>query len=69
MLSLIMSFYYQGQQALTHQGAFKNLVTLPVREEISRLKMVPEDQIDAVADRLERQLAEQINALQPQEVL
>ncbi|MEA4889460.1 MAG: V-type ATP synthase subunit A [Clostridiaceae bacterium] len=69
MLSLIMEFYYQGRIALEHNAPFRELIKLPVRDEISHLKLVPEEDVQDKADQIKMHLLEQINALQPQGVM
>jgi len=69
MLSLIMKFYYQGQEALAHNASFRELTSLSVRDGISRMKIIPESELPAYADQLENELTEQINAIQPQGVM
>ncbi len=69
MLSLIMEFYYQGRKALEHNAPFRELIKLPVRDEISHLKLVPEEDVQTKADQIKVHLLEQINALQPQGVM
>ncbi|MGI6333890.1 MAG: V-type ATP synthase subunit A [Saccharofermentanales bacterium] len=68
MLSLVMQFYFLGSKALGDGAPFRELIEIPVLDEIARLKSVPEDQIVSHADRLERELTEQINSIIPQGV-
>jgi V/A-type H+-transporting ATPase subunit A len=69
MLGLMMQFYYEGQAALDRNASFRELSGLPARDGISRLKVVPEDQVSARADQLASELTEQINAAIPQGVI
>lgn len=69
MLSLIMQFYYQGQKALEQNASFRDLTGLAVRDEISHVKLVPEMDIQAAADRIEQNLAEQMKGILPQGVM
>jgi V/A-type H+-transporting ATPase subunit A len=63
MLNLIMQYYYQGSQALTKNVPFRQLSRLPVRDEISRLKLVDEDIFADHCRQVEEKLAEQIEGL------
>lgn len=69
MLSLMMQFYYDGQRALERSASFRDLISLPVRDGISRLKFVPETQVSDRADQLVRELTEQIENAIPQGVM
>ena len=68
MLSLIMQYFFLGRKALEKGAPFRELVKLPVLDEIARMKGVPEDRLVAFADQLERELSEQINSIMPQGV-
>ncbi len=68
MLALIMQYYYAGRKALEQNVLFRELVRLPVRDEISRLKLAAEETFAQTAEAVGRQLAEQIDALQSREV-
>ncbi|NLO34877.1 MAG: V-type ATP synthase subunit A [Clostridiaceae bacterium] len=68
MLALIMQYYYAGSKALEQNVLFRDLVRLPVRDEISRLKLAAEETFAETAESVGRQLAEQIDALQSREV-
>ncbi len=68
MLSLVMQFYFLGSKALSDGAPFRELIEIPVLDEIARLKSVPEDRIVSHADRLELELTEQINSIIPQGV-
>ena len=69
MLGLMMQFYYEGQRALERSASFRDLINLPVRDGISRLKFVPEADVSARADQLARELTEQIDNAIPQGVM
>ncbi len=68
MLSLIMNFYRESLKALERGAAFEQLLTLPVRERIARMKFVPEDQAADRYDDLITRVRDQIAACVPQEV-
>lgn len=46
MLALVMLFYEEAQKALDKGAIFDRLMALPIREDIARFKMVPEDEVD-----------------------
>ncbi|MBP8988830.1 MAG: V-type ATP synthase subunit A [Clostridia bacterium] len=68
MLYLIMRFYDQAQKAISQNISFREISRLPVRHDISRLKLVPEDEFEAHAKNVEQQILEQIQAVQSLEV-
>ena len=69
MIALIMHYFYEGKKALERNASFRDLISLPVRDGISRLKIIPESKLVAYADQLEQELLEQINSILPQGVM
>lgn len=69
MLSLIMSFYYEGSKAITQGVSFREISRLPVRDSIARLKRVPEAQVDETANENSKALSAQIADLLPTGVI
>lgn len=63
LLKTILSFYEKSLAALQEDAPFSKLVGLPVREQIGRMKYVPETEIEARCDEISRQMSEQIRAL------
>jgi len=63
LLKTILSFYEKSLVALQEDAPFSKLVSLPVREQIGRMKYVPETEIEARCDEISRQMSEQIRAL------
>lgn len=63
MLKIIMSFYYFGKQALEKGADVEKVFELPVREKISRLKYVPEAEVEMRFNEVENELKQQINNL------
>ena len=63
LLKTILSFYEKSLVALQEDAPFSKLVGLPVREQIGRMKYVPETEIEARCDEISRQMSEQIRAL------
>lgn len=68
MLSIILKFYYEGSAALENNASYNELTKIPARYEISRLKFLPEDQVEAKYEQISRDLVDQINAVMPQGV-
>ena len=46
MLSLILEFQDLGQKALLESALFNEIISLPVREQIGRIKYIPEDELE-----------------------
>ena len=68
LLKIILSFPEQGKEAVRRGADIRVLFDLPVRVRIARAKYVPEYEIDAECDGIERELAAQIQALAAKEV-
>lgn len=68
MLSILMAYYDQGVKALARNASFRELAALPVRFDISRFKLVIEDQVDVKYEQMRKDLSEQIAAILPQGV-
>jgi len=63
MLKLILTYYHMAQNAVKKNVDLKALFGLPVREKIGRAKYVPTDRIDQEYGGIEKDLAEQMDAL------
>ena len=63
MLKAIMTNYEKNLEALDMDASFRDLLSLPVRERIGRLKYVPEDQAEAEYQAIMKDMTEQITAL------
>ncbi len=59
MLRAILLFHNQAQKAFQDGMEFKKLASLPVKEEIARMKYIPEDKIQTF-DRLEEKIREEM---------
>lgn len=68
ILSLLMTYYEEAKKALDRRADFDKLIELPVREQIARMKFVPEDHMENRYEHLLDTLMSQIAALIPQEV-
>ncbi|MGE5613555.1 MAG: V-type ATP synthase subunit A [Bacillota bacterium] len=68
MLKLILTYYHMSQDAIKKGVDLKELFSLPVREKIGRAKYVPADRIDKEYSAIEKELAEQMDALLAREV-
>ena len=61
MLKLIGLFHAQAEEALQKGVDFKKLTSLPVREEIARVRYIAEDKLetfDAVEEKIVAQMKE-----------
>jgi len=63
MLKMILSYYYLAQDAVKKGADLKELFSLPVREKIGRAKYVPQDSVDSEFSQIEKELADQMDAL------
>ncbi|MEN6563618.1 MAG: V-type ATP synthase subunit A, partial [Christensenella sp.] len=63
MLKTILTFYDKSLTALQEDAPFSKLVSLTVREQIGRMKYVPESEIETKCEEILRQMNEQIRAL------
>ena len=63
MLELLLTFYSKCTDALSKGGDLDEILALPVREDISRLREVAEDQIDQQCETLEKQLTDSVGSL------
>ena len=63
MLKLILTYYNMSQDAVKKNVDMKELFGLPVREKIGRAKYVPMDQIGKEYGVIEKELADQMDAL------
>ncbi len=66
MLKLIMELHRLSQLALEKGVSIDRLASLPVKEEIARAKLIPEDQLDRF-DQLEKEIRTQVEALMEKE--
>ncbi|NLT97158.1 MAG: V-type ATP synthase subunit A [Christensenellaceae bacterium] len=67
MLRLILRWGELGEKALAAGVAFSRLTNMPVREEIARLRNVPEDQFDQRYAEVSEHLEAQMSALNDEE--
>ncbi|MCX7796804.1 MAG: V-type ATP synthase subunit A [bacterium] len=65
MLSIILEFYHQGLSALDNGVLLEDILNLPVREEISRMKYIPEQErmkFFELEDRVKREISRLMGA-------
>lgn len=62
MLRAILLFYHEGQKALSEGAFYKELTTLPVREDIAKAKLILENDIESF-DVLEAKIKDQIASI------
>ncbi len=63
MMGLILDYYDAGRRALEKGVRIDDLVKLPVREAIGRVKYLPPAEVSAEAERIEKALASEIDEL------
>ena len=65
MIKIIMSFYHRTVKAVEAGISLQRILELPVKEEISRMKIKPPEDFDTYADELLRRIDEEFNQLTP----
>jgi V/A-type H+-transporting ATPase subunit A len=65
MLELLLGYYAKGSEALASGAALDRLLALPEREELARLREVPEDGFAEASRALGERLASAVAALAP----
>ena len=63
MLKLILNYYDTSLAALGKGASLNELITLPVREDIAKLKYIPEEDIEKETERITEKLQSQCQAL------
>ncbi len=63
MLKMILSYYYLAMDAVKKNVNLNELFSLPVREKIGRAKYIPQDMVDKEFLKIEKQLADEVEAL------
>jgi len=61
MLKTIMKFHEHATEALERGATAADLVNLPVKEEIGRMKYIPEDEFDERVKEIEEKIVQQCN--------
>lgn len=59
MLSAILIYYQEGMQAIERGLSLKELLTIPAREKIGRMKYIPEEELEKI-ERLAEEIRSQI---------
>lgn len=62
MLKLILDFHDESMKAIDAGAEYRQIINLPVREQISRAKYIPEEQLDEIS-AIEKVIKEQLEAL------
>ena len=65
MLEAILFYYEQAREAVTREADVEQLVSLPQRELLSRMKDVPEPEIEAYLETFKNSLREALHELAP----
>jgi len=69
MLSLLVSFYEAGQEALRHRAYLDAILKLEVREELMRLRDVPEEEFEEQSRKLQEEMETQFAEIAPKEAV
>lgn len=56
LLKTILKFYHHGLEALAEQRGLKEIIALPCKQEISRLRFIPEERIRTHIENLNKQI-------------
>ena len=63
MLSLILKFYEHMKAAVERGVPLEKIISLPVKEELARMKIVPPKEFDKLSSELDRRITDQFNQL------
>ena len=63
MMELLMTWYYEARNALEAGGNYLDIEKMTVRDELSRLKMVPENLVEDTAEQISAQLTNEFAVL------
>lgn len=63
MLKTMLSYYDVSLEALKEEISLDNLISLSVREDIAKMKYVPEDDVEKERERIDRKLEKEIDGL------
>ena len=66
LLSLILSFYRKGTEAVNRGADIEKISNLAVREKIGRAKMIPTAEYKEEFEKIEKELSEELNELTAQ---
>ena len=65
MLQAILAFHQLAVEAVRRGAAAEKLIALPQREALSRMKEVPEEEIEAYVERIQQEYAAAVQQLAP----
>ncbi len=68
MMRTVLSFYDKGKEALENGADIEEIVALPLRERIGRLKYVETDRVEAEYDSIQLELSSELSKLASREV-
>ncbi|MBS7608996.1 V-type ATP synthase subunit A [Candidatus Bathyarchaeota archaeon] len=63
MLRTILKFYRKARFAIGQEVPLNRIMSLPVIEEMARMKLIPSEEIAKVADEIDKKIDEEINLL------
>ena len=67
MMKLVLDYYDLNLKALERGASINKLVSLPVREQIGRIKYIKEDRVKREYDNIYLQLQKQIDSIESEE--
>lgn len=68
MLDCLMNFYYEAQKALANKVNYKKLVSLPIRNDLARMKYIEEENIKKSYEDYSSRISSEIADIIPREV-
>ena len=60
MMELIMAFYEESAQALAGGASIRNILNMPIREKIGRIKYVLPENVDEEYEKISRELDKEL---------
>ncbi|NLJ70369.1 MAG: V-type ATP synthase subunit A [Clostridiaceae bacterium] len=68
MLNCLMNFYYEAVNALNKNADYNKIITLPIRDELARMKYIPEEKIEQSYQEFIKRVNSEIADSIPREV-
>ncbi|NLJ94817.1 MAG: V-type ATP synthase subunit A [Clostridiaceae bacterium] len=67
MLDCLMNFYYEVQTALDKNADYQKLISLPIRDDLARMKYIEEENIKETYDKYKKRISQEIADIIPRE--
>ena len=68
MLNCLMNYYYEAIDAIARNADYQRLISLPIRDDLARMKYIPEDDVKQSYDDFLERIHTEISACVPREV-